>query len=63
MGHLQRQGVTARRGGAGVDFPVLFRDERFNFTFTLHHRADRDGLYAPGRKTTGDFFHSSGETI
>ena len=56
MGHLQRQGVTARRGGAGVDFPVLFRDERFNFTFTLHHQADRDGLHAPGRKTTGDFF-------
>ena len=56
MGHLQRQRVAAWRGGAGINFPVLFRDERFDFTLTLHHQADRDGLHAPGRKTTGNFF-------
>ncbi|MNS50728.1 hypothetical protein D3C72_833840 [compost metagenome] len=43
-------------GGAevGVDFPVLFRDERADFALALHHQLHRHRLYTAGGQATGD---------
>ncbi len=38
----------------GVDFPVLFRDERTNLTLTLHHQLHRNRLHTAGGQATGD---------
>ncbi|MCY1176477.1 hypothetical protein D9M73_167520 [compost metagenome] len=37
-----------------MDFPVLFRDERADFTLTLHHQLHGNRLHATGRQATGD---------
>ncbi len=44
--HFQRQGIAARRGHAGVNFPELFRHKRFDFAFTFDHQTYGNGLYA-----------------
>ena len=48
MGHFQRQGIAARRGGAGVNFPEFFRHKRFNFAFAFNDQTYRYRLDATG---------------
>ena len=54
--YLQRQCIAAWGGGAGVNFPVLFRNERFNFALALDHQTYRNRLDAACGQTAGNFF-------
>ncbi len=40
----------------GVQFPVLFRHERFDFPLALNDQTHRHRLYATGRKAARNFF-------